>query len=230
MRILIVDDHQLIADTLSFKLEKMGDEVVTAGTFARAQQVLSNPDTELDVVLIDFFLRDSNGLTSLKRLTHEGEHPPIVVMSGMLSEETVPALQSAGAQGYVSKNTPLKVVRSILQLVANGGRYFPPGINLGNDVSGAAAIMALSATNRNILALLPLGLSNSEIAQALDMTEYNVKAHLRTIYKTLGVSNRTKAALIADEYRLVSEEGIAPDSEKPRCNVRQEVAPRQDPA
>lgn len=201
MRILIVEDHKLIADTFQFKFEAMGNKVVTAGTLAEARKAIKNPDTRPEVVLLDFYLPDSHGFDGLKSLAQESE-PPIVVMSGMLNGWLVQKVRSTGAKGFISKDNPVKLVRSILHFVADGGSYFLPETFQGTGESVAAAAKGMSETNQKILALLARGCNNREIARALNMDEHNVKAHLRTIFRCLGVSNRTQAALLVYDHKL----------------------------
>lgn len=205
MRVLIVDDHTLIADTLSYQFQRTGDEAVTAQTIGEAIAALDDEGALPDVILLDYYLPDTKGLDGLRSLVEAAETTPVVLMSGDAGHGVIRTARTAGASGFVSKATRVRQLRSILQTVIDGCPYFPPEVFSNDGEPYAQILERLSPVNVRILALLGRGCTNREIGFALDMEDYNVKAHLRTIFRALGVTNRTQAALIAEELGVVDE-------------------------
>lgn len=119
-----------------------------------------------------------------------------------------------GAAGYIPKSAGIEVMLSALRLVLVGGIYVPPDLlrkaappGITEVVDAAAELSPDSLTSRQqeVLRLLGEGKSNKEIARQLDLSENTVKIHVTAVLKALGVNNRTKAAVVARQFRIVPQ-------------------------
>lgn len=214
MRILVVDDHPLMADAivLAMRTLERATEVETAANLrdaiARAKQ------TSYDLCLLDLGLPDCSGLQALERIRDSLPALPVVVVSG--SDDTASVLRALdlGAMGYIPKTSPRDVLLGAVRLVASGGIYVPvealrareAGEQAPASASAApsktAADLGLSGRQWEVLGLLLKGLPNKLIARKLDISENTTKIHVSAVLRALGVSSRTQALLAANRLGL----------------------------
>lgn len=205
MRILIVDDHPLYRDALGRLLPQIFSAaiVVQADDWASAQACLESGRV-FDLVLLDLELPGADGRQALEVLRRRFPDLKVVVISA--SEDAADARRclAAGARGFIPKSARTDVLAAALHLVDEGGSYLPPLL-----LGGASARLAqedttplLTAREREILELVCAGLPNKAIAKALHIAEPTVRAHLSSVFRALGVINRTQAARVAHERGL----------------------------
>ena len=115
-----------------------------------------------------------------------------------------------GAQGFLSKSSPIDRVVSAIRVLLEGGQWFPNGVNLGavSDATTelAARMGTLSVAQLRVLRAIASGRQNKQIAHDLDLAEPTVKSHLSAIFRKLGVTNRTQAVL---QLQLLDESEAA---------------------
>lgn len=200
MRILIADDHDLLRDTLvSFLEAEGGIETETAADFAQAlSRVEQEPD--FDIVLLDFSMPGMNGLSGLERMRSvPGEHR-VAVISGTATRTVAEEVLASGAAGFLPKTLSAKSLVNAVHFMAQGEQYAPLDfLRGGDDPSSHPLREKLSQREYEVLRGLSEGKSNKEIARDLDIREPTVKLHVKTLYRKIGVQNRTQAALIARE-------------------------------
>lgn len=207
MRILIVDDHALFREGLSHVLHELDAQVIIleASDYDRALQLAANhPD--LDLVLLDLHMPGKGGFAILDIFAKQYPTMPVVILSGSNQRSDIQRALNGGAMGYIPKDTTSTVMLNALRLVFSGGIYVPPQLNhAGQDLVSKASLAGHGLTPRQIdvLALVVRGCSNKEIANKLDLAEATVKMHVTSIFKTLGVNNRTQAALAAEKLGLL---------------------------
>jgi DNA-binding NarL/FixJ family response regulator len=125
---------------------------------------------------------------------------PLVVVSADESPGTVGALVAIGVSGFIPKSEPAHVIREAVRLILAGGTYVPLRY-LGATLPGAPPAHAgLTERQIEVLRLLARGQPNKEIARALGITEGTVKVHLLSVFRVLGVRNRTEAVLAAQRF------------------------------
>ncbi len=210
MKALLVDDHALFRDGFSMLMAQRfpSVELIAAADIGEAGQALdAHPDIEL--ILLDLGLPDSQGLSSLQRLLARGADVPLVVMSADERPETILAAIDRGAAGFVPKSARLAEIEGALRIVLDGGTYLPPGIyrdlapppGAGSDPQQLrqARLDALDLSPRQIdvLRLLVLGRSTKLIARELDVAESTIKTHLLALFRKLDVNSRTQAIVAA---------------------------------
>src|SRR5437762_909785 len=149
-----------------------------------------------------------DGLELLREIRSSWPSLPVIMLSGYDNGEYVKAALAEGAAGYLLKDTaPEDLAPAILAAVSGTGNVLSPravrnlfeGSNLLDEAPPASAVPNPGLTRREleVLQFLALGHSNRDIARQLFLSEKTVKAHLAAIFRKLGVSNRTQAALAA---------------------------------
>jgi DNA-binding NarL/FixJ family response regulator len=213
MRILVVDDHPLMAEALEVAMRALdrATDVETAGNLrtaiARAEQA------GFDLCLLDLGLPDCSGLEALEKMRASLPALPVVVVSGSDDTRSVLKALDLGAMGYIPKTSPRDVLLGAVRLVASGGIYVPvealrareagePAPAPAAAASKTAADLGLSARQWEVLGLLLKGLPNKLIARKLDISENTTKIHVSAVLRALGVSSRTQALLAANRVGL----------------------------
>lgn len=201
-RVLIADDHPLTREGLALaaRLALPGVTVCTAGTVAEA--VSTTDKTPIDrMILLDLMLPDARGYSGLMSMQHHAPDVPIVIVSAREEPALTEAARAIGAAGFLFKSLPLDVIAGHLREIDAGRRAFPTRQSAGEASAGPdfsailGRIAELSPAQRTVLLALANGRSNKIIAYDLDVTEATVKAHLTSIFRKLGVSNRTQALI-----------------------------------
>lgn len=203
MRVLIADDHDLLRDTLVMFLENTGDmEAAAVGTFNQAVDRIK-ADAPYDLVLLDFNMPGMNGLDGLRAILAMGDDQKVALISGEASRRIAEEALEAGASGFIPKSLPAKSLVNAVKFMAMGEQYAPLDF-MTSEGDAKSHPLADSLTPRELQVLqgLTQGKSNKEIARDLDIAEPTVKLHMKTLYRKLGASNRTQAALIAREAEL----------------------------
>ena len=202
MNLLVVDDHALFREGLTHVLAGLagGVKVLEAPDARTALATLEQRD-DLDLVLVDLALPDAKPFAVLEAARRLQPQVPVVVISAAESRIEIDRAMSLGAQGYVFKSSPGQALLSALRRVLNGELVFPDRVGELPD----APPVALTERQLEVLKLLARGLSNRDIALTLAVAENTVKVHLQTIYKLLGVQNRTAALLKAQALGLVRD-------------------------
>lgn len=203
MRILIADDHDLLRDTLVMYLQgEAGFEVQTAGNFHEAI-VHMTTDAPFDLVLLDLKMPGMQGLQGLKQAIALGDGQRVALISGQATQAIVQDALVAGAAGFIPKSMPAKSLINAVRFMANGEQFVPIEFITGPEVEPDHPLAAkLTQRELQMLKGLTEGKSNKEIGRDLDIQEPTVKLHMKTLYRKLGASNRTQAAMMARESGL----------------------------
>jgi DNA-binding NarL/FixJ family response regulator len=210
MKILIVDDHALVRRGMHYVVKEAfpDAEVLEAESAAAAlEQVQAHADVDLS--LVDVRMPDLDGLELLRTLKADRPEMPVIMLSTYDNAPYVKRALADGAAGYLLKDaTPEDLSQAINVALSGSGNVLSPRViqNLfeeheasGKDhpSNGRRGEYNLTQREHDILALLAEGRANREIAQRLYLSEKTVKAHLAAIFRKLGVTNRTQAAMMA---------------------------------
>ncbi len=203
MRVLIADDHDLLRDTLELWFRQENIAVTPARDLPTALDIVAGSDM-FDLILLDYGMPGMNGLEGLRRALAEGKGARVALMSGTAPREVAEVALDMGAAGFLPKTLPAKSLVNAVRFMAMGEQYAP--IDFMTAVPDAAEVNALAGklTPRelDVLARLCQGKANKEIARDLNIQEPTVKLHMKTLYRKIGASNRTQAAMIAKEAGL----------------------------
>ena len=215
MRFLVADDHEIVRKGLIGALRELDHQAEIKGVNnAEETRDAVASGKSYDLILLDLFMPGANGFDLLRDVCNECMDTPVVVLSGSGDPLHMRKSLDLGAAGFVPKSAGLEVMLSALRLVLAGGIYVPPDIlNRPNMPSAIAeentakghSLGELTARQKEILSLLGEGKSNKEIARQLNLSEHTIKVHVAAVLRILGVNNRTKAAMVAREFGLVTE-------------------------
>jgi DNA-binding NarL/FixJ family response regulator len=209
VRILIVDDHALVRRGMGHVVRECfpDAEAVEVGSASEALDAMQAG--EIDVALVDVRMPDADGLELLHNMKQSWPDVPVIMLTSFDHAHYVRRALAEGAAGYMLKDaTPEDLEQAIRVALSGGGNVLSPRViqNLfeasegaGSENGEVASRPATSLTQRetDILALLAEGRSNRDISRALYLSEKTVKAHLAAIFRKLGVTNRTQAAMVA---------------------------------
>lgn len=206
MKAILADDHALFRDGFALLLKQQLEPNVTvleaASLFEALQQAEQNADA--DLVLLDVSMPGMEGVESVQDMLNRFPGIPVVILSATESRPLVEALLEIGVAGFIPKSSSSQVMISALRLVLSGGIYIPPQLlGSGDIVQDGSALSRLTERQREVLHLLAEGKTNKQISRELDLSEGTVKVHLNSVYRVLGVANRTEAALLARRLNLV---------------------------
>ena len=189
--VMLADDHALFRRGLRSMLELEADIQVVgeAGDGLEAQDLAR--ELLPDIALLDINMPNMDGIDAARELRRTFPEMGIIMLTMFAEEEIVERAMEAGANGYLRKDTPFDDIVSKLRATADGR----PKAAAAPTAIGAATETNL--TNRRLLALVVDGLTDGEIAARSDLSADEVRARLATLYKHLGVTDRTQAAIYA---------------------------------
>jgi len=204
IRVLVVDDHKLVRQGLTFMLEQEdGIEVVGAcedGTgVAAAVRRLA-----VDVVLLDLLMPRADGFVALRELKAAGSPARVVILTSHRGDDRVRAALAAGADGYLLKSAGVEEVVRAVRAAAAGQAVLDATV--ASRLLGRAAstvVDRLSPRELEVLKAIGRGLSNKEIAGRLAISEETVKSHVSNLLAKLQLLDRTQAAIFALREHLV---------------------------
>ncbi len=212
VRVLLVDDQELIRAGLRGILRpRAGFEVVAElpdGTDVVATALRERPD----VVVMDVRMPRVDGVAATVALRAEPDAPPVLVLTTFEDDEVLAAALRAGASGFLLKGVPAEDLQRAVRTVAAGGCWLDPAVT-GTVLAAyrrapEAALPdrvldALTARERDVLALIGAGRSNAEIAAELVLSEGTVKTHIGHVFAKLGLRDRAAAVVLAFDCGLV---------------------------
>lgn len=204
IRVVIVDDHAVVRAGLEQLLSTAADidVVATAGDGAEAAQVVA--DTTPDVVMMDLQMRGVDGVTATRLIHEQAPDVKVVVLTSFSDRDRILGALDAGAVGYLLKDADPRELLAGIRAAARGEAPLDPkaaSVVLGSRRDTPET--TLSERELDVLRLVAHGRSNKAIALELDISEKTVKAHLTSIFRQLGVFDRTQAALAARDRGLV---------------------------
>jgi DNA-binding NarL/FixJ family response regulator len=216
LNILIADDHSLVRDGLKLALTGLrGLQDIHEAVDADSVRTMLSKHADINLVILDLQMPGVNDLDLLAGLCNAYPDLPVVVLSANEQRRTMHRAIEYGASGFIPKRAANNVLVSALQLVLSGGVYIPAemidesGRVERREPAGRAAAVtgAYEFTDRqlDVIRLLIGGHTNKTIARELGLSEHTVKIHLSAIFKELGVSNRTEAAIACRKLQQQKE-------------------------
>jgi DNA-binding NarL/FixJ family response regulator len=199
--VVLVDDHPLVRAGLSTLIEAADDLAVVGEAADGAEAVRVCETVDVQVVLMDLSMPVLDGVAATRELMAGNPRLRVVVLSSFSDRSRVRDAIAAGAVGYVLKDSSPDEVIAAVRAAAAGHAPLDPrvaGALLPAAPSDPAA--GLSEREIEVLRLASKGLANKQIARSLGIAERTVKVHLGNVFRRIGVSDRTSAALWAREH------------------------------
>ncbi|MEV7236139.1 response regulator transcription factor [Streptomyces sp. NPDC051020] len=202
IRVLLVDDHQVVRRGLRTFLEIQDDIEVVGEAADGAEGVARSEELRPDVVLMDIKMPGTDGIEALRKLRGLDNPAKVLIVTSFTEQRTVVPALRAGASGYVYKDVDPEALAGAIRSVHAGHVLLQSevaGALLAQEDTGAGTGRGSTLTEREreVLGLIADGRSNREIARSLVLSEKTVKTHVSNILMKLDLADRTQAALWA---------------------------------
>ena len=201
VRVLIVDDHPVVRAGLASLLRRQAGLKLTGAAHSGEEALEILKRSPVDVMLLDLRMPTTNGIDLLNMLKATDHQSKAIILSSYEYEEEIYQAIKAGARGYLSKNAPREEIVAAIETVVHGGTFFPERISKWIEERDARS--SLSAREIEILEMVAKGLTNKEIAGALQISFYTVRNHVNHITAKLQVADRTEAATVAISQGII---------------------------
>ena len=201
IRVIVIDDHIMVREGIValLQMQKEFEVVGEAGDGEAAIQLYRRQRP--DVALVDLRLPKKDGVGVIERLRSEFPAGRFLVLTTYDSEDNVMRAMQAGAHGYLLKGASRTTLTDAILRVHAGFRYIPPDI--ADRVLPRPPHEALSEREVEVLNAMATGMNNKEIGESLGIAESTVKGHLNHVFAKLGVTDRTKALVVAVKRGLI---------------------------
>ncbi|MEU4142835.1 response regulator transcription factor [Streptomyces parvulus] len=212
LRVVLVDDEELVRVALRVVLEREADMTVVAEAHDAASALVAVERHRPDVVLLDVRMPGRDGIDVARHLATRPDPPGVLMLTTFDCGDSVLSAMKAGAHGFVLKDTPPARIAEAVRVVAEGGPVLSPAAAArviaaatapGSRHSRASAGLAarerlshLTAREGETARGIAEGLDNSEIAARMGVGVATIKAHIGSIFSKLGVPNRVRLALL----------------------------------
>lgn len=189
LRVLIVDDHPMVAEGIQSILESYEDIDVVATLTNGQDAVDQTAALAPDVVLMDLNMPKMGGLSATEQILERSPRTRILILSMHDSPEYISTALSHGAMGYVLKDVPTDEIKLAIDTVMTGQRYLCTGARGSLEPKGGDDREALTGREQTILLQLAQGKSNKDVALTLDISVRTVETHRKNIKRKLGISS-----------------------------------------
>jgi DNA-binding NarL/FixJ family response regulator len=205
LRVIIVDDHELIREGLVGAFARESDTEVVGSVGTVAEALTAYAETLPDVIVTDLQLEDGTGLDIIRQIRHTDEKIGLVVVTMHSGDDQIFAAMEAGASAFVGKDAPsVEVVRAARHAAVSPRSFLCTGLAGAMMRRMSAESTRLSTREHDVLLLLADGANAAAIGQQLYMSESTVKSHIARIYQKLGAANRAQALVTAMRIGLLS--------------------------
>ncbi len=207
MKILLADNHKLIIDGLRSLLSKQSDAEVVGEAHNGRMAVRLAHELSPDLVIMDIGMPELNGMDATRQIRAELPHIKVLAVSMHSDRQYVAGMLSAGASGYVVKDSAFMELAQAIQVVMNGGRYLSPniiGVVVDDYVQRLAPVAGskLSEREREVLQLMAEGHATVEVATRLHVSRKTIETHRKNIMQKLELHS------IAELTKFAVREGI----------------------
>lgn len=213
-RILLVEDHPIVAEGLRLTLSRTGDiEVVgTAGGVAEARVLAAQ--LRPDLVLLDHHLPDGSGVDAARAIREGAPSAVMVMLTADASDDAMIAAIEAGVSGYVVKSEGIATIADSIRRAAGGEMLIPPTVLTGllarlqqrrqHEARKAQLKERLTAREVEVLDRMARAFDNQTIAEQLGISVATVRVHVQNVIEKLGAHSRLEAVILAQEFSLLA--------------------------
>jgi DNA-binding NarL/FixJ family response regulator len=202
--VVIADDHAVVREGLVRLLDATPDIEVLGAARDGDEAVRLAAEHGARVVLMDLSMPNVDGVEATRRIVAAGAGTEVVILTSFSDREQIMSALDAGAIGYLLKDAaPSELVEGIRAAARGESPLDPKAARAVLTGRNRAPVPELTAREREVLGLVAEGLPNKLISRRLEISEKTVKAHLTSVFASIGVTDRTQAALWAREHGVV---------------------------
>jgi DNA-binding NarL/FixJ family response regulator len=206
--VLLVDDHPLVRAGLNTLISTTDDLEIIGEAAGGEQAVTMADDLEPDVVLMDLSMPGMDGIEATRRILDVNPQVRVVVLTSFADQKRVADALAAGAVGYLLKDCDGREVLAAIRSAAEGNAPLDPRVARALLPSATPRVRdTLSVRELQVLRLVAQGLANKQIGRTLGITERTVKVHVGNVFRRIGVTDRTSAAMWARDNLGADETG-----------------------
>ncbi|MEP7018014.1 MAG: response regulator transcription factor [Actinomycetota bacterium] len=196
--VLLVDDHPMVRAGLATLISTTDDLKIIGEAENGEQAVSKTADLLPDVVLMDLSMPGIGGVEATRRILEQHQQVKVVVLTSFADQERVAEALAAGAIGYLLKDCDSRELLAAIRSAALGHAPLDPRVARALLPSTTPSVQdTLSVRELQVLRLVAKGLANKQIGRSLGITERTVKVHVGHVFRRLGVTDRTSAAIWA---------------------------------
>ncbi len=206
-RVVIVDDHPMVAEGIRSILETY-DDIEIVATLANGQEIIDQVETLApDVILLDLNMPQVGGLSATEIILERRPETQILILSMHDSLEYITTALRHGARGYILKDVPTEEIKRAIDTVMAGDRYLCGGAEASLTPRIQDGREPLTSREQTILLQLAQGLPNKHVAAALDISVRTVETHRKNIKRKLGISSTAGLTRYALEHGVLQGTG-----------------------
>ena len=210
IRILIVDDHEVVRDGIVGNLVRRPDFAIVGQASNGLEAVQRAEELSPDIILMDLRMPELDGVEAMIRIKQANPEIKFIVFTTYSDDEYLFAAIKAGSKGYLLKDAPREDLFKAIRAVSRGESLIQPVFTtkvlekLASELSRkSTAVDALSDREIEVLDLMAKGVSNKDIADQLSITQSTVKTHVTSIFQKLNVTTRTEAVTTAFKRGII---------------------------
>ena len=208
VKLVIVDDHPMVAEGIQSILESY-DDIEVQATFQSGRAIIDEVEAlRPDVILMDLNMPDIGGLSATEIILERCPDTRILILTMHDSREYISTALDHGAMGYVLKDVPTDEIKTAIDTVMRGERYLCTGAQGSLEPANGRGRDALTGREQTILLQLAQGKSNKEVAIALDISVRTVETHRKNIKRKLGISSTAGLTRYALEHGVLQGTGV----------------------
>ncbi|MCP9481929.1 response regulator transcription factor [Shimia sp. CNT1-13L.2] len=209
VRVVIVDDHPMVAEGIQSVLESF-DDIEVVGTLTNGREAVDQMKTlSPDVILMDLNMPEIGGLTATEMLLEANPDTRILILTMHDSPEYISTALSHGAVGYILKDVPTDEIKTAIDTVMRGERYLCTGAKGSLEPSDMDEREPLTSREQTVLLQLAQGKSNKEVALVLNISVRTVETHRKNIKRKLGISSTAGLTRYAMEHGVLQGTGVS---------------------
>ena len=206
-RVMIVDDHPMVAEGIQSILESY-DDICVIATLTNGREAIDQLEAlNPDVILMDLNMPEVGGLTATEIVLERRPDARVVILSMHDNAEYISSALSHGAMGYLLKDVPTDEIKQAIDVVMGGERYLCTGAQGSIAPKGGDMREALTEREQAILLQLASGKSNKQVAGLLDISVRTVETHRKNIKRKLGISSTAGLTRYALEHGVLQGTG-----------------------
>ena len=207
-RVVIVDDHPMVAEGIEAILESY-DDIRVLATLSNGQDIIDRAEElQADVILMDLNMPVVSGLSATEIILERLPRTRILILSMHDTAEYISAALSHGAMGYLLKDVTMDEIKRAIDTVMRGERYLCTGARGSIHTPEGGERVQLTSREQTILLELAQGKSNKDVARSLDISVRTVETHRKNIRRKLGISSTAGLTRYALEHGVLQGTGV----------------------